>query len=163
MSKSTYRRILTILTAVTAVCAPAIAVPAAASADAYGCRGNLVGSWRVPLKDQLNGRTYYRSDIKLYYNPASGWNCAVLVKRPGQARYGEKTPLSIEMYNERFAEDAVKNNYDEEQGRFRYHAGPVRVYGRNLCVSIHAKHGDHTDTHEPTYNGRRSVTGVACR
>ncbi|NUP00732.1 MAG: hypothetical protein HOV96_28955 [Nonomuraea sp.] len=160
MSNSTFRRILTILTAVSIT---AVVVPSEADADAYGCRGRLVGTWRLPLKDRLDGRTYYRSDIKLYYDRAGGWNCAVLVKRPGQARYGEKTPLYIEMYNQRYAEDAVKNNYDKDEGRFKYRAGPVRVYGRNLCVSIHAMHGDHTDTHPPTYNGRRSVTAVACR
>ncbi|MFG1708151.1 hypothetical protein ACFLIM_33580 [Nonomuraea sp. M3C6] len=161
MSNSTFKRILTILTATTTVSAAAIAVPSAANAGAYGCRGSLVGSWRVPLKDLLTGETYYRSDIKLFYNPASGWNCAVLAKRPGQARYGEKTPLFIEMYNERFAEDAVKNNYDKEQGSFKYYAGPIKVYGKNMCLSIHAMHEDATGPHE-SYNGRRSLTGVAC-
>ncbi|MFI7703162.1 hypothetical protein [Nonomuraea sp. NPDC049480] len=164
MSNSTFKRILTMLTATMTVSAVAIALPSAANAGAYGCRGNLVGSWRVPLKDLLTGETYYRSDIKLFYNPASGWNCAALVKRPGHARYGEKTPLFIEMYNERYAEDAVKNNYDMEQGRFKYYAGPVKVYGKNMCVSIHVMHGDHTGPGgEDDYNGRRSLTGVACR
>ncbi|MEV0616398.1 hypothetical protein AB0I81_23990 [Nonomuraea sp. NPDC050404] len=156
------KRILTVITAAAAVSAVAVSAPSAANAAAYGCSGSLVGSWAVPLKDQLNGKTYYRSDIKLYYNASSGWNCAALVKRPGQARYGEKTPLYLEMYNARYAEDNVKNNYDQDQGRFKYYAGPVKVYGKNLCVSMRAMHGDHTGP-GTDYNGRRTVTKVGCR
>lgn len=138
-----------------------VASPASA---AYGCTGNLVGSWAVPLKDMLDGSTYYRSDVKLYYDASTGWNCAALVKRPGHARYGDKTPLFIEMYNERWAEDNYRNNYDQDQGAFKYYAGPVKVYGRNMCVSFNASHGDH-EAHpgQPySYNGRLLKTGVAC-
>jgi len=133
-----------------------------AHAAAYGCSGSLVGSWRIPMKDQLDGGTYYISDIKLFYNPATGWNCAALAKRPGHQRYGKKTPLYIEMYNARYAEDAVKNNYDSDRGSYKYYAGPVKVYGRNMCVSIRAMHGDHVGG-DTDYNGRRHVSGVACR
>jgi hypothetical protein len=121
-----------------------------------------VGTWKVPLKDALDGKTYYRSDIKLYYNARSGWNCAVLAKRPGHARYGERTPMWIEMYNSRWAEDNWKHNHAQDQGRFKYYAGPVKVYGKNLCVSIHVRHGDHTGPGDD-YNGGRHLTGVACR
>lgn len=158
-----FKRILTVASAAAAVSAVAVVVPSAASAAAYGCSGSLVGTWKVPLKDQLDGKTYYRSDIKLYYNSSTGWNCAALVKRPGLPRYGEKTPLFIEMYNARFAEDAVKNNYDQDQGRFKYYAGPVKVYGKNMCVSIRVRHADHTGGGKPGYNGRRDVIGVGCR
>jgi hypothetical protein len=157
-----FRRALSGLLSMAAVMALAAANATEASAGAYGCSGSLVGKWRVPLEDQLTGETYYRSDIRLYYNSRSGWNCAVLAKRPGQARYGERTPLYIEMYNARWAEDNWKNNYDDDEGRFKYYAGPVRVYGRNLCVSIIARHGDHTGGGDPDYNGRRWVSGVAC-
>jgi hemoglobin-like flavoprotein len=55
----------------------------------------------------------------------------------------------------------------EKQGPFKYYGGPVKVYGKNMCVSIHAKHGDHElggdDPEGDDYNGRRSITGVACR
>ena len=138
-----------------------LALPAPAAAGAYGCSGSLVGTWKVPLKDALNGKTYYRSDVKLYYDAGSGWNCAVLVKRPGQPRYGEATPLYLEIYNSRWAEDNYKNNYDQDQGRFKYRAGPVKVYGKNLCLSIHARHGDHTGP-GTDYNGRLDKTRVAC-
>jgi hypothetical protein len=32
---------------------------------------------------------------------------------------------------------------------------------KNICVSIHAKHGDHTGPGND-YNGRLSLSGVAC-
>ncbi|WP_156325502.1 hypothetical protein [Nonomuraea sp. SBT364] len=144
-----------------AVLALHLATPTAAGAAAYGCSGTLVGSWKVPMKDALDGSTYYRSDVKLYYNARTGWNCAALVKRKG-ARYGEKTPMWLEMYNSRWAEDNWKNNYDEDQGRFKYYAGPVKVYGKDICVSIRARHGDHTGPGDD-YNGRLDLTGVACR
>ena len=156
------RRALAVMLSMVAVTALAAANATEASAGAYGCSGSLVGKWRVPLKDALTGETYYRSDIKLYYTSRSGWNCAVLAKRPGLARYGARTPLYIEMYNGRWAEDNWKNNFDKDQGRFKYYAGPVRVYGRNLCVSIIAKHGDHTGGGSPDYNGQRWVSRVAC-
>lgn len=149
------------LAGVTALGLHLVAAPPAAAA-AYGCSGTQVGSWKIPMKDALDGSTYYISDVKLFYNAATGWNCAALVKRAGHQRYGEKTPLFIEMYNERFAEDNVKNNYAKDAGRFKYYAGPVKVYGRNMCVSIHARHGDHTGPGND-YNGRLSKTGVACR
>ncbi|MER6950692.1 hypothetical protein ABT294_42410 [Nonomuraea sp. NPDC000554] len=156
------RRILTVLTAAASASAVTVTMPTAANAGAYGCRGSLVGTWPVPMKDALNGGTYYRSDIKLYYNPSSGWNCAVLVKRPGKPRYGEKTPMFVEMYNGRWAEDKWRNNHDRDNGSFRYQAGPVKVYGKNMCVDILAMHGDHTGS-DTDYNGRRSVVRAGCR
>ncbi|MGN9846174.1 hypothetical protein ACTMTI_49480 [Nonomuraea sp. H19] len=139
-----------------------VVAPTAADAAAYGCRGTLVGSWKVPMKDALSGKTYYRSDVKLYYNARTGWNCAALVKRPGEPRYGEKTPMSLEIFNSRWAEDRPKNNHDEDHGRFKYYAGPVKVYGKNQCLSIHARHGDHTGP-GTGYNGRLDLGRVGCR
>ncbi|MEU7901109.1 hypothetical protein AB0B45_50835 [Nonomuraea sp. NPDC049152] len=142
---------------------------ATASADhsaamAYGCSGDLVGTWPVPMKDLLTGGTYYRSDIKLFYNSRTGWNCAVLVKRPGKPRYGVRTPMAIEMYNGTWADDNLKKrNYDQDSGRFKYHAGPVRVYGKYMCVGIVARHDDSEGPDNGEYNGYRKVDGVACR
>jgi len=107
------KRVTTVLAAV-ALAATANAVLASpASASSYGCNGTLVHSWPVPMKDRLDGKTYYRSDIKLYYDASNGWNCAALVKRPGKPRYGEKTPMLLEMYNARWTED--------NPGRWLYH------------------------------------------
>ncbi|RBQ21376.1 hypothetical protein DP939_01260 [Spongiactinospora rosea] len=158
-----FRRSLSVLAAAGIALAAQVALPQAAQAGAYGCAGSLVGTWKVPLKDALSGKTYYRSDIKLYYNASNGWNCAVLAKRPGLPRYGERTPLWIEMYNSRWAEDNWKNNYDQEQGKFKYYAGPVKVYGKNLCLSIRVRHADHGPGGKTSYNGGRNLTGVACR
>ncbi len=158
-------RVLAVITTMSTAMAIQAATPTAAHAGGYGCSGKLVGTWRVPMKDQLTGKTYYRSDIKLYYNSRTGWNCAVLAKRPGKPRYGERTPMVIEIYNTRWAEDRMKNNYDMEAGRFKYYAGPVNVYGKNLCVSMRALHGDYTGPKQgpsEEYNGHRTVSGVAC-
>jgi hypothetical protein len=155
------KRTLTVVLAGTAALTLHLVASPAAGAAAYGCSGTQVGSWKVPMKDALDGGTYYISDVKLFYNARTGWNCAALVKRSDHQRYGEKTPLYLEMYNSRWAEDNWKNNYDKDVGRFKYHAGPVKVYGKNICVSIHAKHGDHTGPGND-YNGRLSLSGVAC-
>jgi hypothetical protein len=156
------KRAMTIIAAAAIAITANVMVASPASA-AYGCTGSLVGSWALPLKDRLDGKTYYRSDVKLYYDAGTGWNCAALVKRPGLPRYGDNTPLFIEMYNERWAEDNYKNNYDQDQGNFKYYAGPIKVYGKNMCVSIHASHADHEADGGPAdYNGRLSLTGVAC-
>jgi hypothetical protein len=153
-----------VMLCVAAAALAATAAPAApASAASYGCDGTLVRSWAVPMTDRLDGKTYYRSDVKLYYDAGTGWNCAALVKRSGLPRYGDKTPMVLEMYNSRWAEDNYKNNYDEDQGAFKYYAGPVKVYGKGLCVSIRALHADEVaNSTPPDYNGRLTLSGVAC-
>ncbi|MEV4581351.1 hypothetical protein AB0K16_49775 [Nonomuraea jabiensis] len=69
--------------------------------------------------------------------------------------------MAIHLWNSRLTDDNVKNNKDSDSGRFKYYAGPVRVYGKNLCMYINALHGDHTGS-DISYNGRRQVLGVAC-
>jgi hypothetical protein len=157
------KRIVTTVAALASAAALQAAVPAAASADAYGCAGSLVGSWRVPSKDVLTGRTYYVSDVKLYYDAGTGWNCAVLAKRPSTPRYGLRTPMYIRMENSRYAEDNAKDNIDEDGGDFKYYAGPVRVYGKNLCIGIFALFDDAESNGEtPRYNSRLDLGPVAC-
>ena len=135
----------------------------AEAACGHGCTGSLVGKAANSLKDQLDGSTYYRSDIKLYYD--AGRLELRGSRTPGQARYGERTPLWISMYNARWAEDNWKNNYDEDQGRYKYHAWPIKVYGKNMCVSIHAKTATTPDPASPvraTTTAVASATGVGC-
>ncbi|MFC4058574.1 hypothetical protein ACFOWE_09730, partial [Planomonospora corallina] len=146
----------------------ATAVPASASAGGYGCSGSFVGSWRVPSKDMLTGKKYYVTDVKLYYNAKTGWNCAVFVKRKGSPRYGRPTPMMISMYNQRWTEDRMKNNYDADSGDFKHYAGPVKVYGRNMCVSISVLYSDGEVTRfnkkdKVHFNTRHHLSGLACR
>ncbi|MER7498871.1 hypothetical protein AB0L05_07165 [Nonomuraea pusilla] len=160
------RRSLSVLLPMVTVLALQAAGSAPASAAAYGCTGSLVRSWPLPLKDEITKKTYYVSDIKLFYDRRTGWNCAVLAKRPGDSRYGERTPMSILLWNDTWPSEVVKNNVDADEGHFKYHAGPVKVYGRNHCVSILAKHGDYPGPDGPggpKYNGRRLIEDVACR
>ncbi|MER6944587.1 hypothetical protein ABT294_11255 [Nonomuraea sp. NPDC000554] len=156
------RKSLSVLLPMVAVVALQAVDAAPASAVTYGCSGSPVGSWPVTMKNAAGG-TYYRSDIKLYYNADTGWKCAVLVKRPGLPRYGERTPMSIYMENARMSRGNVRNNQDNDAGRFKYYAGPVKVYGRHLCVTIVAAHGDHTGTRydEGPY-GTRQLGSIAC-
>ncbi|GAA0952772.1 hypothetical protein [Actinocorallia libanotica] len=163
------KRTAAVFAAAASVLGVSAAVAPAAQAGGYGCAGNLVKTIPVPLKDMLTGKTYYRSDIKLYYNPKSGWNCAVMVKRPGKARYNAKVPMYLEIMNSRWAEDRQKNNVDRDQGNFRRYAGPVKVNGRwkgrGLCISVHALYSDAEASryHGPEWNGRLHKSGLACR
>ncbi|NJQ00497.1 hypothetical protein [Streptomyces zingiberis] len=135
-----------------------------AHAGGYGCSGSLVGSWPVPMKDVLTGGTYYRSDVKLYYDASTGWNCAALVKREGP-RYGEITPMSIFLFNGRCAEDNKKNNCDDDTGHYKYYAGPVKVYGKGMCIGFVARASDGRTSQDwkGDYNGYLFISGVACR
>jgi hypothetical protein len=162
------KRIASVLVAAVSVLGASTVVAPAAQAGGYGCKGSLVRSIPVPLKDLLTGETYYRSDVKLYYNAKSGWNCAVMVKRPGQARYNVKVPMFLEIMNARWAEDRQKNNVDNDQGDFRRYAGPVKVNGRwkgkGLCISVFALYDDsEANGREPHYNGRLHKTHLACK
>ncbi|MFI7642696.1 hypothetical protein [Nonomuraea sp. NPDC049400] len=156
------KRTLHVVVSAIVVTGAGAAMPAAAHAGGYGCNGSLVGTWRLPMKDAYTGEKFYISDIKLYYNASSGWNCAVLAKRPDHQRYGTRTPMDIAMYNSRFREDNVKNNYDYDYGRFKYFAGPVRVYGKNMCVSIVAQHADTAGPFDGKWSGSRRIFGAAC-
>jgi hypothetical protein len=162
------KRTASVLVAAVAVLGVSTVVAPAAQAGGYGCKGNLVRSIPVPLTDQLTGETYYRSDVKLYYNAKSGWNCAVMVKRPGKPRYNAKVPMVLEIMNARWAEDRQKNNIDNDQGNFRRYAGPVKVNGRwkgkGLCISITASYSDaEANGQKPDYNGRLHKSGLACK
>ncbi|MFI0448913.1 hypothetical protein [Actinomadura sp. 6N118] len=99
---------------------------------------------------------------------ASGWNCAVMVKRPGHARYNDKVPMYLQIMNSRWAEDRQKNNVDTDQGNFRRYAGPVKVQGKwkgkGLCISIFALYEDaEANGQKPEWNGRLHKTKLACR
>jgi hypothetical protein len=162
------KRTASVLVAAASVLGVSALVAPAAQAGGYGCAGNLVRSIPVPLKDALTGKTYYRSDVKLYYNTKTGWNCAVMVKRPGKPRYNAKVPMFLEIMNARWAEDRQKNNIDNDQGNFRRYAGPVKVNGRwkgkGLCISITAYYSDAEANGQPVeWNGRLYKTHLACK
>lgn len=163
-----FKRVAATVLAATSVVGLSTVTAPAANAGGYGCAGNLVKTIPVPLKDAITKKTYYRSDVKLYYNPKSGWNCAVMVKRPGKPRYDAKVPMYLEIMNSRWAEDRQKNNIDRDQGDFRRYAGPVKVNGRwkgkGLCISVYALYEDaEANGRAPEWNGRLYKSGLACR
>lgn len=109
-----------------------LAVPGTAQAGAYGCKGTFIRSIPVPTDWRV------LSDIRLYYNSSSGYSCAVNVKR--RAFRDIRTRVDIQMINGTWLEDNVRPgvNEDRDGGKFKWYAGPVRVKGRNLTVTIWA-------------------------
>ncbi|MFE4582194.1 hypothetical protein ACF063_22635 [Streptomyces chartreusis] len=91
-----------------------------AHAGAYGCAGNQIDAVNV----RSGGKTY--GTLRLYWDGASGKNCAVMVKNndliPG-TRY-----IYVQVSN--------SNTHQEHRDGqdYSWYAGPVRVEGRGDCV-----------------------------
>ncbi|ROO84527.1 hypothetical protein EDD29_2054 [Actinocorallia herbida] len=115
---------------VLAASALSLSIPGSASAGGYGCSGSLRKTYAVKSKWNTI------SHVKVYYNSSSGWNCAVNVKTKYYSQFKHKA--SIWLYNQTLAEDNVHEgvNTDSDSGKFKYYAGPVKVKGRNMCISF---------------------------
>ncbi len=100
--------------------------PSAQAADGYGCPGSLIGTYPV-----MNGGAKY-GEVRVYYSSAnSGTNCSVTVdtKFAGAAK-----PMQVNIDR---CEESTDNNRchtqttRQDEGRYRYFAGPVTVTGTN--------------------------------
>jgi hypothetical protein len=72
------------------------------------------------------------AEVVLTYNPATGQNCVVTLKRYRvglAARYGDW--VYAELYTRPLSNPA---NLDDDKGDFKYYAGPVYVTAPNKCV-----------------------------
>ncbi|TQS21605.1 hypothetical protein [Microbispora sp. KK1-11] len=102
-------------------------------------------------------------DVVLYYDSGSAWNCAVLVKRSSFVFYGMATNMYITMNNSAYDDNHTKNNFDSDSGMYKYYAGPVRVYGKNMCIWIKGGIADISGPNADYWNYIvRDVTQVAC-
>ena len=93
---------------------------AQAAADAYGCPGTQIEAVNV----NSGGKTY--GTLRLYWDGASGKNCAVMVKNnsliPG-TRY-----IYVSVQN-------ISTGQEHRDGQdYSWYAGPVDVPGRGACV-----------------------------
>lgn len=153
------QRVLRTLTAAAIVVASlAIVAPAApAYAGGYGCAGSLVGSWPIEGDEGVAG------NINLYYDSSTGWNCAVAVKSSGYVFYGLATNMYIHMNNSSYDDNHTKNNFDSDSGMYKYYAGPVTVYGKNMCIWITGGIADNSGPNSDYWNFYvRNVNRVAC-
>lgn len=149
------RGVLAVATA--AVASVVIAPPVASYAGGYGCTGTLVGSWTVTGDEGVD------SDIHLYYDSSTGWNCAVNVKRSSYVFYGMATNTYIYMNNSALDDNHTKNNFASDSGMYKYYAGPVKVYGKSMCIWIEAGDADVSGPNAQYWNfDVRDVNRVAC-
>jgi hypothetical protein len=110
--------------------------PAAASAKrnpytaAGVCGAGFQAIDRHKLIDSNYGR--YLAEVVLTYNPATGQNCVVTLKRyrVGVARKYDDW-LMAEIYTRPLR---VPSNLDSDKGDFKYFAGPVFVTAPDKCV-----------------------------
>ncbi|MEV5576648.1 hypothetical protein AB0L06_42035 [Spirillospora sp. NPDC052269] len=145
-------RAAAVLAALAVSVTPAVALSApAANAGGYGCSGNLVDTYSVKSKWNTLSHVY------LYYNAKTGYNCAVNVKTKYYSQFKHK--ISIHMYNSTWAEDNNRPgvNTDYDGGKFLKWAGPVKVKGKGLCVSIVA------DTYYYDEHGHAYLPHKHCR
>jgi hypothetical protein len=156
MLKQRFVRILAgaaIVAASLVVTAPA----APAYAGGYGCTGTFVGGWPIYGSEGASG------DIDLYYDSGTGWNCAVAVKRSNDVFYGLATNMYIHMNNSSYDDNHIKNNYASDSGMYKYYAGPVRVYGNNMCIWITGGIAENSGPNSDSWDyDVRNVNKVAC-
>ncbi|MGR6924397.1 hypothetical protein ACU635_59955 [[Actinomadura] parvosata] len=73
--------------------------------------------------------------IHLYYNPASGKNCALTYAK----EQGRKESMAIKI-----GIAGAGTWADFDHGMYRYYAGPVYVSARNKCITLHGLVGQST-------------------
>jgi hypothetical protein len=159
--KQRFMRVLMLATIVLA--SVAVSGPATpAYAGGYGCTGSSVGSWPI-YPYWSNSSSEIEGDIHLYYDSSTGWNCAVVVKRSTFVFYGMATNMYIYMNNSSYDDYHIKNNFDSDSGAYKYYAGPVRVYGKNMCIWIVAGIAENSGPVSDSFNfDVRYVNRVAC-
>lgn len=143
-------RAAALVTAALAATGSAVALSPMAYAGGYGCSGSLIDTY--PVKSPVNTLSH----VYLYYDSSTGYNCAVNVKTAYYSQFTFET--GIEMYNQTLAEDNVRPgvNVDDDYGDYKYYAGPVRVKGKGMCISLIA------DTYYYDEHARAYYPGQHC-
>jgi hypothetical protein len=127
-------RIGSIVAAIAVAAGFMAATPGMAIAGGYGCSGTLVDTW--PVKSAVPNTL---SNIRLYYDASTGYNCAVNVKTAYYTQFKHETDIVI--VREDWTED--DNNrpgvtIDSDYGDYWSYAGPVKIPAKGMCVMINA-------------------------
>ncbi|MEU9950342.1 hypothetical protein [Streptomyces sp. NPDC047939] len=120
------KRAMVVLTSLAAITGGAMVIAPSASAAGFGCPGSQIDVY--PVTDANNGTTL--SNIFLYYDSATGKNCASNV-RTSAGGTGTAARISISIWAD--GGSAVTDN-----GIYAQYAGPVSTYAAGKCINVKA-------------------------
>ncbi|MEU7026550.1 hypothetical protein AB0A60_07615 [Streptomyces sp. NPDC046275] len=126
----------------------------AASAGGYGCNGSLIDTYSIKNGSTVWGSTY------LYYDSATGNNCAVAVKNStGYAGTSSFTSVYLQRCNSSTPGycGGIAASVDDSQNYTQY-AGPVSLYAAGKCLQVQASIWNPAHTVVAT----QVATGVHC-
>lgn len=130
-------RILTLTLAAALLGAAAGPAPASAAKNPYTAAGVCGAGYKSIDRHRLydhnpySGKRVLLATIVLTYNPATGKNCAVTMKRH---RVGKAAGWGDWLYVSLAARPLGDATVGGDSGNFRYYAGPVYVPARRRCV-----------------------------
>ncbi|QIK72052.1 hypothetical protein G7070_06950 [Propioniciclava coleopterorum] len=125
-----------LLAAATALATAAIPVASASTADAAmiaPCRGYLISS--VPWFGLIH-EGGDRGELRVYYDPATGNNCAAMQHL--NSTYGKRmyTSVSLTICRESRPGTCTPLTTRTDAGNYAYYAGPVTAYGKGRCIQV---------------------------
>jgi hypothetical protein len=135
------RRALSAIICFSAIAAGGIAFAPSASAGGYGCSGSLIDTYKVNLPISSTSPRHI-STINLYYDSATGKNCAVNVKTAaGGAGTSTYMQVSIDrcIAGSRPGVRCTIDIDDYDGGYFKTYAGPVSINAAGRCISLFAE------------------------
>lgn len=121
-----FRRFLCVAASLAAICGGGLALAPTASASQYGCPGNGIDAY--PVYDSNDGT--WISNIELYYDPATGANCAVN-RRTRLGEFGSPAWMLVQIW-------ADGGSVATDSGTFSTQAGPVSTRASGVCVNVRA-------------------------
>lgn len=102
-------------------------------AQAQSCPGKLIAV--KPIKSASGQRL---AELQVYYNAATGKNCARTLH--SSATWGKSLHTEVFMHTCTAANFDPREgcrkpaHWDSDWGSYKYQAGPISVYGKNLCL-----------------------------
>ncbi|MFI0267599.1 hypothetical protein [Streptomyces luteogriseus] len=124
------KRILTLLGVLLATLLGTFTLAPAASAGDYGCAGSQIDSYPV----RTNTSTY--GTIFLYYDAATGKNCAVTVSDKG---YGTTKPMMVRITRctqRAYTGACTADGTVQDSGDYQYWAGPRSISADRHCIKV---------------------------
>lgn len=115
-----------------------IANPAHAVAASYTPQGVCGSGFKVVADGKRVVKTF-SGDIfgyvYLLYNRKTGYNCVVTIKTSyvGTATY---TSATLKTQTKRIRDEPPRTASKTDARRYKYYAGPVKLYGKNLCIKF---------------------------